>query len=119
MSERSDIQARYDEHRINGRADAWDLAVSELGGEFGHYKLVNGEVETTSLYDTEQAKIKAKQEEYDAWLESGSTNATNDANAKTTTSTSATSNIQDNSTLQAADILIQKPITYQKILLKV
>ena len=98
MSERSDIQARYDEHRINGRADAWDLAVSELGGEFGHYKLVNGEVETTSLYDTEQAKIKAKQEEYDAWLESGSTNATNDANAKTTTSTSATSNIQDNST---------------------
>jgi len=98
MSQRSDIQARYDEHRINGRADAWDLAVSELGGEFGHYKLVNGEVETTSLYDTEQAKIKAKQEEYDAWLESGSTNATNDANAKTTTSTSATSNIQDNST---------------------
>ena len=76
MSERSDIQARYDEHRINGRADAWDLAVSELGGEFGHYKLVNGEVETTSLYDTEQAKIKAKQEEYDAWLESGSTTYT-------------------------------------------
>ena len=98
MSERSDIQARYDEHRINGRADAWDLAVSELGGKFGHYKLVNGEVETTSLYDTEQANIKKYQEEYDAWEESGSTNAINDANAKTTTSTSATSNIQDDST---------------------
>jgi hypothetical protein len=101
MSERSDLDARYNQHLINGYTSqqAWDMATSELGTKSSHFTIgSDGRVETTSLYDTEQAKIKAKQEEYDAWLESGSTNATNDANAKTTTSTSATSNIQDNST---------------------
>jgi hypothetical protein len=53
MSQRSDIDTRYNQHLINGYSSekAWDMAVSEVGGEFGHYKLVNGEVETTTTYD--------------------------------------------------------------------
>ena len=70
MSERSDLDARYNQHLINGYTSqqAWDMATSELGTKSSHFTIgSDGEVETTSLYDTEQANIKAKQKEYDAW----------------------------------------------------
>jgi len=102
MSQRSDIDARYNKHLINGHgsAKAWDMAVSELGGNFGHFKLVDGEVQTTSTYDKEQADIKKYQKDYDNWLETDNTDATNTANAKTVTkTTTAPLVVEDNSTV--------------------
>jgi len=111
MSQRSDIDARYNQHLINGHSSekAWDMAVTELGGKFGHFKLIPGtderdaQVVTTAAYDKEQADIKHYQDTYEDSFKIKQTNDTNTANAKTTTSTTASTNIQDNTTVTGGE----------------
>lgn len=97
MSQRSDIDARYNQHLINGYSsdEAWDMAITELGGNFGHYKVVDGRVETTSAYQEEQARIAQEQAEYDAWIENPLNTDSSDPTALESTSTYEQTNIQE------------------------
>lgn len=108
MSQRADIDTRYNQHIINGYSPekAWDMAVTSVGGgKFDHYKLIPGtderdaQIVTTSLYDKEQADIKKYQDDYNEWLETDNSSAINDANAKTTSSTTSWDDVQDTSTV--------------------